>query len=125
MDPVDKFLTDYPAAVQMATQKLRKIIRAAIPELPEELDPTDRVIGYGLGPGYAGLICTIILSQKSVKVGIVRGAELPDPRRILEGTGKVHRYVAFEKNFEIKSKELPPLLRVAVSAWRKRTQAKG
>jgi hypothetical protein len=124
MDGVNKFLKAYPAAVQEMTQKLRKIITATIPRLREELDTTDRVIGYGLGPGYSGLICTIILSQKGVKLGIVRGAELTDPRRLLEGAGKVHRYVAFEKNFDVKSKELPALLRAAVSAWEKRTKGK-
>ena len=124
MGAVDEFLKGYPPAVQQTAQKLRKIIGATIPSLREELDPTDRVIGYGLGPGYSGLICTIILSQKGVKLGIVRGAELADPRHLLEGAGKLHRYVACEKNFEKKSKEIPALLRAAVSAWEKRTKGK-
>jgi hypothetical protein len=125
MSAVSDFLKEYPPAVQDTAQKLRKIIAETIPSLREELDATDRVIGYGLGPGYAGLICTIILSQKGVKLGIVRGAELPDPRHLLEGSGKVHRYVALEKDFDKKSKELPGLLRAAVSAWEKRTKGKG
>jgi hypothetical protein len=66
-----------------------------------------------------------ILSEKGVKLGIVRGAELADPRHLLEGAGKVHRYVAFEKNFDVKSKELAALSRAAVSAWEKRIKGKG
>ncbi|HEV2804124.1 MAG TPA: DUF1801 domain-containing protein [Chthoniobacterales bacterium] len=125
MSAVDEFLKDYPVAVQKTAQKLRAIIRATNPSLREELDATGRVIGYGLGPGYAGLICTIILSQKGVKLGIVRGAELADPHHLLEGAGKVHRYVACEKDFDKKSKELPGLLNAAVTAWEKRTKGKG
>jgi hypothetical protein len=124
MSAVDEFLKGYPVAVQKTAQKVRAIIGATNPSLREELDTTDRVIGYGLGPGYAGLICTIILSQKGVKLGIVRGAELADPHHLLEGAGKVHRYVACEKDFEMKSKELPGLLDAAVSAWEKRTNKK-
>src|SRR5436190_5511763 len=66
MDAVSRFLEAYPAAVQEMTQKLRKIITATLPRLREELDTKDRVIGYGLGPGYAGLVCTI--DRKSTRL---------------------------------------------------------
>lgn len=75
------FLNSYPSPVAEIVQRLRQII--AIPDAREKLDPSDRVIGYELGHGYAGLICTIIPSQKGVKLGIVCGAHLPDARRFL------------------------------------------
>jgi len=51
------------------------------------------VVGYGYGPGYKGPVCTLILSKTGVKLGLPYAAALSDPDGLLEGTGKVHRFV--------------------------------
>lgn len=56
---------------------MRAIVRAALPEAREELDRPGRVIGYGFGPGYSGLVCTIIPSRNGVKLGIVHEPGCP------------------------------------------------
>ena len=38
-----------------------------------------RLIGYGYGPGYKDTICTLLLSQTGVKVGIVAVPSYPTP----------------------------------------------
>src|SRR5262245_1373266 len=96
------------------------MIRSTLPDTPEIVDRKDRVIGYGFGSGYNDMICTIILSKTGVKLGIVRGAELPDPRGLLEGTGKVHRYVAFARAADVRKPGVKPLLKAAVAAWKRR-----
>ncbi len=112
------FLSNYPAEVRDVTQRLRKIVIATIPNAVEELDRSGKVIGYGFGPGYAGLVCTIIVSKKGVKLGIVRGAHLPDPHKLLEGAGKQHRYVAFERAADFSKVGLKTLIESAVAVWR-------
>jgi hypothetical protein len=72
---------------------LRQRLRAELPDTAEQPDESGNVIGYGFGSGYKGLVCTIMLSKSGVKLGVPHGAVLPDPDRLLEGTGKVHRYV--------------------------------
>ena len=57
------------------------------------MDGSRALIGYGYSAGYTGLVCTLILSQKGVKIGIVDGATLADPGGILEGDGKRHRHI--------------------------------
>ena len=121
-DDVAVFLDEYPAAVSDLARGLRAIVRAAIPDAREELDRPGRVIGYGFGPGYSGLVCTIIPSRKGVKLGVVHGARLPDPDGLLEGSGKQHRYVAFAKPEDLKKKGLNELLRTAVTAWQERSK---
>ena len=116
------FLGEYPAAVSDLARRLRAIVRAAIPGAREELDRPGRVIGYGFSPGYSGLVCTIIPSKKGVKLGVVNGASLPDPRRLLEGPGKQHRYVAFSKPADLEKAGLKELLRTAVTAWQERSK---
>ena len=119
---VSGFLGEYPAAVSDLSRRLRAIVRAAIPGAREELDRPGRVIGYGFGPGYSGLVCTIIPSKKGVKLGVVHGARLPDPQGLLEGSGKQHRYVAFSKPADLEKAGLKELLRAAVTVWQERSK---
>ena len=120
-DVID-FLGEYPAAVSELARGLRAIVRAALPSAGEELDRSGRVIGYGFGPGYSGLVCTIIPSKKGVKLGVVNGARLADPHRLLEGPGKQHRYVAFSKPEDLKKAGLQDLLHTAAGAWKERSK---
>jgi hypothetical protein len=116
----DRLLNAYPAAVQQTAQAARGRILAAAPGLDETVDAKSRVIGYGFGPGYAGLVCTIILSKTGVKLGLVGGAMLDDPQHLLTGSGKVHRYVAAESEADLKKPAVTALIKSAVAAWQLR-----
>ncbi|MBI3494240.1 MAG: hypothetical protein HY047_21035 [Acidobacteria bacterium] len=58
-----------------------------------------------------------------MKLGVVRGAELPDPKHLLEGSGKVHRYVALKTRADLKRPGLKPLLKAALAAWKRRAKS--
>jgi hypothetical protein len=77
------------------------------------------------GPGYKGLVCTLLLSKTGVKIGIARGSELPDPKPLMQGSGKVHRHVQLQTIADLKQPGLKPLLKAALSAWKKRNEVKG
>jgi hypothetical protein len=89
----ETLLARYDAPVRAAAEALRTLLREALPGVQETPDESAGVIGYGYGPGYKGLIATIILSRKGAKLGLTGGASLPDPEQLLAGSGKVHRYV--------------------------------
>jgi len=116
----DELLNAYPPEVKELALEARRVILAAIPGIEEMVDATDKVLGYGFGPGYADLICTIILSKSGVKLGIVGSAALPDPDGLLEGTGKRHRYVRCASRADLARPGVQKLLEAAVSAWKKR-----
>src|SRR3954470_21454377 len=82
----------FPPAVGEIARAARALLLARLPEAEEQPDAAANVVGYGYGPGYKGLIATIILSKGGVKLGFTKGAGLPDPHGLLEGSGKVHRY---------------------------------
>jgi hypothetical protein len=84
------------------------------------VDGTANLLGYQYGPGYRGLVCTLMLSKTGVKLGIVRGAELPDPKGLLTGSGKVHRHVPLRRVADLEQPGLKPLLKAALQAWRRR-----
>ncbi len=119
-DDVEGFFNEYPPSVAELARDLRAFVRTEIPDAREELDSAGKVVGYSFGPGYNGLLCTIIPSKTGVKLGLVGGAELANPRGLLEGSGKRHRYVAFAKPADLERSGLRELIHSAVEAWRRR-----
>ncbi len=115
--PVDDFLAHYPEQVRDTAQAARSLLESVLPEATESVDKSAKLIGYGYGPGYKGLVCTLIMSQNGVKLGIVRGAELRDPRHLLTGAGKVHRHVQLRGITDLKRPGLRQLLKDALAAW--------
>jgi hypothetical protein len=122
---IEKLLVRYSDAVRVLALSAREVILQALPGAEETVDESARVIGYGYGPGYASLVCTLILSKEGVKLGLNRGAQLPDPAGLLEGTGKVHRYIRLETIADLRPADVKRLLRSADAARRKREQLAG
>jgi hypothetical protein len=119
---VEAFLASYPAEVGELAHAARRLLSELLPGAEETLDQSARVIGFGYGPGYKGCVSTLIMSQKGVKIGIARGSELPDPKGLLGGTGKVHRHVALQTLADLKQPGLKPLIKAALAAWQERTK---
>lgn len=120
----EDFFSRYPAQVQANAHALRGVLADALPEITEQLDLPAKLCGYAYGPSYAASICTLIPSQKGLKLGFFRGVELPDPAGLLAGTGKVSRYVEIRSTEQIHSPEIAALLQAALSACRARMAAK-
>ncbi len=119
----DRLLSTYPPEIQSLAGAVHDLIMATLPKIEITVDKSANVIGFGFGPGYNDMICTIILSRKGVKIGIVRGAELPDPNALLKGSGKVHRYVELTSLSDLKKPGLRPLLKTALASWKQRRKA--
>ena len=118
---VERLLGNYSPAVAEVARAVRGAVLAALPGCAEQADHSSNVIGYGYGPGYKHMICTLILSKAGVKLGISGGAGLADPDHLLEGTGKVHRYVAVADQAGAEDPRLAALLARALAAYRERT----
>ena len=118
---LDDVLTRYPASVQGLARSARTLLLEALPGAQETIDGSAPVIGYGYGPGYKGLICSLLLSKSGVKLGLAHGAALPDPDHLLEGSGKVHRFVQLRAAGDLRQASLRQLLKAATAAARART----
>jgi hypothetical protein len=68
-------------------------------------------------------VCTLILSRSGVKLGIVRGSELSDPKQLMRGSGKVHRHVQLNTIADLKRPGLGSLFKAALTAWHKRNKS--
>jgi hypothetical protein len=117
---LEDLLAKYPDDVQKLALQTRRLILQLVRQAVESVDTSAPVVGYGYGPGYKDTICTMILSKSGVKLGLVGGAALPDPEKLMEGSGKVHRYVQLKQAADLKRRGLKPLLRAALDAYRDR-----
>lgn len=119
----DKILAQFPDSVAATGSSLRQFLLKHLKGITEQSDPKANLIGYSYGAGYKGVICTILLSKKGIKLGFNRGSELPDPKKLLTGSGKVHRYVEINSEEDIRNPALLALLEHAVVAREKRLGA--
>ena len=114
------FLQRYNPEVHRLALKTRQLIMDEIEDVIEILDEKSHIIAYGFGNKYIDNICTIILSQKHIKLGFYRGSQLPDPRHLMSGTGKIHSYIVIEstENFEY----IKDILAHAMTAYKQRKE---
>jgi hypothetical protein len=120
----DKILAQFPERVAATGTRLRRFLLEHLKGITEQPDPKANVIGYSYGPGYKDLICTIILSKKGIKLGFYKGSELPDPKKLLTGSGKVHRYIEIHSDEDVRNPALLELLTQAIVAREKRIGAR-
>ena len=119
--PVSRLLARYPDDVQVLALEATRLIRRLLPGVEEGADSSAGLIAFGFGPGYKGMVCTLLLSKSGVKIGLVRGSELDDPRGLLEGSGKVHRYIRMKAEADLRRPGVSALIKATYAAWRKRT----
>jgi hypothetical protein len=117
---IDTLLRSYPEDVQTLAREARKTLQKWLPKAGESVDASARMIGYHYGPGYKGMVCTLLLSRSGIKLGLFGGATLADPRGLLAGTGKVHRHVQLRTVRDLQQPGLKQLVLGASAACHKR-----
>lgn len=109
-------LDQYGEAVTTLGYRIRSFLLDLLPDITEQPDIPANIIGYGYGTGYKNIICTIIPSGKGIKLGLPYGATLPDPDCLLQGSGKVHKYIPLQTIADFDNKAVQQLLQEAQKA---------
>jgi hypothetical protein len=110
--PVDAFIERQTPSVQPVVRRLRELVRATLPDLNEYVD-RHGVIRYGRGSGMSEWVCYISGHKAHANLGFARGASLPDPEGLIEGTGKNLRHVKVRSVAEAEREGLRGLLEEA------------
>jgi len=116
----ETFLAGYDTVVFENAMELRKLLHDNLPDIIEQVDLPAKMIAFCYGQKYSELVCTIFPSKKGLKLGFNRGNELPDPEHLLEGNGKISRYVVIRDKEMIHSRPLKDLIENALVAYKKR-----
>jgi len=106
--PDDWFLSLKPPVRRLA-EEAREVLRATAPSLREE-------IKWGM-PWYSKeeyVVC-LMSTGKRVNLGFWRGVDLPDPKGLLEGSGKGMRHVKLPEVAAVRSVAVRQLIRAAVA----------
>ena len=112
----NRFLEPFMPEVQEISRSLRSLIFENAPDISENIYPKMRLIRYGVeGNKLKGIVCHIAPMKAAVNFGLYRGAKLPDPSKLMEGTGKMLRHVKIKNITESKKAALSSLLKAALA----------
>jgi len=93
----EEALSGSSSPVREITERLRALIIDVYPEVVEVPWTKQKIVGYGVGSKkMSEHFCYIGAYREHVNLGFYYGAELADPRGLMEGTGKKLRHIKVE-----------------------------
>jgi hypothetical protein len=115
--PPDFFLEGYADEVRSVANRLRAVVKRAVPDVVERVRPGWRIIGYDLPVRRHGVYFAWVMPEPvHVHLGFVHGVFMDDPDRRLEGAHLrlvSTRFVTFEPGDEIPEAQMEELTRQA------------
>lgn len=104
-------------AVRALAQALRAFVRRQVPGVTESINP------WGIPTfHYHGELAYFMVHAAHVTFGFHRGAALPDPQGLLEGTGKSMRHVKIRTPADLERPALRELVNAAAKLNREEPQ---
>jgi hypothetical protein len=119
--PPEALLAGYPAPMRAIAQRLREIVRRALPDAIEAVRPGWRLIGYDIPSGRKTAFCCFVWAeQEHVHLGFQYGVFMHDPDRALDGEGITQRarWLTFEPGDPLDEAALRVLLHEAARVTR-------
>ena len=83
------------------------------------------VIGYGPTERSSEAIFSIAAAANGVGLAFLKGASLPDPEKLLQGNGKINRFIRLPTTEPFKSPPVLALIKAAVGQSKVRFPASG
>lgn len=108
---IDKFDSKHRATTRAARKSLRKRFPTATELVYDNYNFF--VIGFGSSDRPSDCFISIAAASNGVGLCFIQGATLPDPARILSGSGKQTRFVRLPSADVLRQPELQALLNIA------------
>ena len=110
------YLAPYDPHVSALTLALREVV---LEEAPEALESIVKGYAVAIGFSFTGKplkdgFCHIVAYSTHVNLGFNRGAQLPDPKRVLAGTGKSIRHMTIRNQSELEDPAIRRYLQAAI-----------
>lgn len=114
---------EFEQAIQSFSDEIKKIARntrnliyEVFPNVVEVVWVKQKNIGFGTGiKKKTEHFCWLMPATNHVNLGFNYGAELPDPKNLLEGTGKLFRHIKLKSSHDLENPDLIKLLKFATS----------
>ncbi len=108
----DALLEPLPPETRRLVNRIRAVLRRAVPTFTERALPGWRAISFR--DAQAGHVCALFPFGPEVRLYIEHGARLDDPDNLMRGTMKRGRYVAFRTVRDVRARALARLVQRAV-----------
>jgi len=111
------FIEKFDAKDQRLIRSVRSAVRKRFPTANELVYDNYNFLVIGFCPGLRPSECIVSLaaSAKGVALSFYYGASLPDPKRILLGSGNQNRYVRLPSAATLKTPAVRALIRAAIA----------
>jgi Domain of unknown function (DU1801) len=122
-----RFIAKFDPKHQAIIRSARKILRQCFPTATELVYDNYNffVIGYGPTERPSDSIISIAAAANGVGLCFIHGASLPDPARILQGSGKQTRFVRLPSADILKKPNVKALVRLAADRAKPPMPAQG
>lgn len=110
-DGFEEIMAGAEANVAALARQAKALIEDIMPEVVEVAWPTQRIIGYGVGPKkMSEQFCYIAVFKKRINLGFYYGSDLPDPENLMEGSGETMRHVKIAQPEQLENPALRDLV---------------
>jgi len=122
--PPSRVLLDHLAACDPHVSRLALAVREAVlDEAPDAIESISKGYAVAIGFSFTGKplkdgFCHIAVYSTHVNLGFNRGAKLPDPNQVLEGSGKMIRHITFHNQQDLNRPYLRRYLQAAIEQVR-------
>jgi hypothetical protein len=122
-----EFIAKFDAADQKLIRAVRKVMRRRFPSAHELVYDNYNffVIGYSPTERPSDAILSIAAGSSGVSLCFLHGAKLPDPKKVLLGSGKQTRFIRLPSVGVLARPEVDALLAAAVARSRRSFAASG
>lgn len=109
-------IQSFSEEIKRLARETRKLIHTVFPEVIEVVWIRQKNIGFGTGPKKnTEHFSWLMPASKHVSLGFNYGAELPDPKKILEGSGKLFRHYKIKSVDDLSNPDLIVLIKFATT----------
>jgi hypothetical protein len=103
-------------SIRKLTRTCRAVLRKRLPTAIELVHDNFHALAIGYSPTerMSDCILSLIIHPREVSLSFFYGATLPDPQRILEGTGDQNRFVRLEDASALSRPDVEALIQAAI-----------
>jgi hypothetical protein len=110
---IAKFESDLAKLIRACRAEMRQLLPTAIEMVYDNYNFF--VIGYSPAERASDAIFSIAAASNGVGLAFLQGASLPDPGKLLQGSGKKNRFIRLPTLAPLKSREVRELIKAALA----------
>ncbi len=120
---IDRYSPEIAALARAVLAKMRERLPGAIELVYDNYNAL--VIGFGPNERASDAIFSIALYPKWINLFFLQGATLPDPKKILKGSGKIVRSIKITEAGDLDRRDVKDIVKVALMAADVKIDPKG